>query len=91
MGSTYLAGILDSGLSMKVMLHWHLTSNCYPPIDTDLHESIWRAITEVAEMQYLTEIPLLDDATMPAINIVKELHLDSFVDALRKSNSGDQW
>jgi hypothetical protein len=82
MGSTYLQGIMDTGLNIRAKLEWHLTGNCYPPIHHDFHETAFNAIKLVAEGKSEQLMKLPNGISLKAWQIVDQLYLEFFVEEL---------
>jgi hypothetical protein len=86
MGRMNAEGMADSGLPLRSVLHWHLTSNHFPPVPVVMIEPCMEAIriaTEADDYQAWIDLPAgveyrgADQATVG--DIIEAFHLDSFV------------
>lgn len=88
--------------SLEVSLHWHLTSNHYPPIPTTMVPIAKEAIENAQEYQYDEDGQLLDylidlpqgitwrgHTRAPVGAIMDELHLWDFVQSLEELDLQD--
>lgn len=86
MGTLQAMEMAEHGPSLDVSLHWHLTSNHYPPVSPQFIDPAKEAIEKAVEAM-LTEDETLwqDEIELPNGNIVtvaqivEGLHLDAFV------------
>jgi len=83
-------------------LSWHLTSNHYPPVSTELipvcKQAIQTFVVAAGSTELLTEdrvfeqlsqtfLELPNGARMSVVDIVEQLHLDAFVDQILNEQS----
>ena len=86
MGLQNLLGIISSDLPVEEQLKWHLTSNCYPPVPESFHAACLLAVKLCSDQKAEVEVSLPDGVeyqgkgVAPAGVIVKNFHLDLFVD-----------
>jgi hypothetical protein len=86
MGLQNLLGIISSDLSTEEQVKLHLTSNCYPPVPESFHPACLLAIKLCSDQKSEVEVSLPDGVdyqgkgVAPAGIIVKNFHLDLFVD-----------
>lgn len=73
----------------EVALHWHLTSNHYPPVSPQFIEPAKKAIElavrgwEEDESLWDTEIELPNGNIVTVLQVIEGLHLDAFVQHAR--------
>jgi len=86
MGYATALGIAESGLDLDLQLHWHFTSNCYPPIPLMMIAPAKAAIAlaESGESDEMVQMP--DGAEhrkygsqVPAWVMIQSLHLEAFI------------
>ena len=89
MGNSYAIGIAEEvhtgSLDLGTALHWHLQSNCYPPVHLSMVEPCRKAIDAVNESVpgELISLPKgilwkgMDQA--PASALVESYHLEAFL------------
>ena len=86
MGYATALGIADTSLDLETKLHWHFTSNCYPPVPLLMVEPAKAAIALAAngESDEMVEMPegaahRKFGTQVPAWVIIASLHLAAFV------------
>jgi len=86
MGLSTAIGITESNLSLEQQLSWHFSSNCYPPIPSQMIPVAKMAIFHYWEEDYdaMVELPegveFRNGATsIPASQIIESLRLDAWV------------
>lgn len=86
MGYATALGIADTGLDLETKLHWHFTSNCYPPVPLMMIAPAKAAIAlvESGESDEMVEMPSGAEhrkygSQVPAWVMIQSLHLDAFV------------
>ena len=88
MGRMSLEGMLDSEITRRTALEWHLRSNHFPPVPLSMVEPCEQAIDACNEGDSDRQIQLPEQTswrghdTAPAWAIVEGHHLDSFLDDL---------
>jgi hypothetical protein len=75
------------GVSLSQALGFHLTSRCFPAPHRDFYPAIIQGINEVAKRDYGTAIPLPNGRVLTAEDIVEQLRLWDFVEALREGGA----
>ena len=86
MGLMNLLGILETDLPLNEKVSWHLTSNCYPPVPSELHPVAVLAINLCSDGKPNESVSLPTGFTFrgqteaPAYDIVDGLHLDLFIE-----------
>jgi len=86
MGYATAMGIADSGLDLDTQLHWHFTTNCYPPVPLGMIPPAKAAIAlaESGESDEMVEMPegaqhRKYGSQVPAWVVIQSLHLAAFV------------
>lgn len=88
MGSLQASEMAQSGLPLRTVLHWHLTSNHYPPLPNDMvavaeravelaNEGEWEALVELPEGMARADT---GERWARVWWLVERLHLEAFLD-----------
>jgi hypothetical protein len=88
MGNLQASEMANSGLPLRAQLHWHLTSNHYPPLPDYMVGVAERAIDLANEGEWdgLIELPAgvtradTGERWVPVWKLVESLHLDAWVE-----------
>jgi len=81
-----MAATVDEFLTMDVALHWHLQSNCYPPVSVDMVPVCLKAIRRINEGNPEKRIKLPKGTLYRGASLVNpwdvidSLCLDAFLD-----------
>lgn len=76
----------EGQVALRAALHWHLSSNHYPPVPASMIDPCIAAIEAAADDDWDREIELPEGisfrgaSTAPAAEIVAQHHLDFFVE-----------
>lgn len=73
--------------SRGIMLEYHLQHNHFPPVSLMFVESAEKAIEYVGQSEYDAPVKMPNGITLPARQIVEELHLECFLDG----DDGGEW
>ena len=82
----------EGEVGLRPALHWHLTSNHYPPVPTSLIEACIAAIDAAVDEDLDREIELPDNVTWkgqttaPASALIEDHHLWFFVENAMYAN-----
>lgn len=83
MGTTGAMGMADAvgdgAVSLDSALHWHLTSNHFPPINPVFLPVAKQAIEWANEGLWDARIEMPNGRTLPVSQIVEGMHLDAFI------------
>ncbi len=85
MGAMGMAEAVNDGLaSLYTALHWHLTSNHYPPLPSEWVDAAIEAIEAGNDEDWDREITLpaagrYAEQSYPAGEIIERMHLDAFL------------
>jgi len=88
-GYAYALGIAESGLELATQLHWHFTTNCYPPVPLEM-VPVAEAAINLTNRGEADEMVAMPDGVehrkygtqVPAWVIVNSLHLGAFIESL---------
>lgn len=80
MGSTYIQGFLEQGVSRRQALAIHLQSNHYPPVHSAFIPVCEWAIERALEDDWSSIIEMPNGITKSVGDIVEGLHLYSFIE-----------
>lgn len=79
--------VSDSNISLEAALHWHLTSNHYPPLPTALIPAAMRALKAARKEQWHRRVLMPKNISFrglrlaPVGDLIEALHLEDFINA----------
>lgn len=85
MGRLQAEAMAEASISLEMQLEWHLRSNHYPPVSTDMIPVCIEAIDEANMGEWHTRLQLpegtwyKDSNTAPVWAIIESLHLESWI------------
>jgi hypothetical protein len=79
MGYLSAVDMIDQSKDRRAALQWHLSYNCYPPINPVFLDSAEQAIDAVLSEEGDLEIELPNGRVLTAYDICNQLHLDAFL------------
>ena len=89
MGSTYIQGFIDEGVSLEQCVTIHLTGNCYPPIHLDFVPTCIKAIAFANDNMWDEVIKMPNGISKTVGEIIEGLHLHNFITGTDEFYEGD--
>ena len=77
--SEFSSLVEEGSIQLDQALTWHLRGNHYPPVHLDFLPSAKKAIELANEGDFTSEIELPNGKILTVGEIVRGLHLDSFI------------
>ena len=79
MGLMSALDMIEQSGSRKTALLWHLSYNCYPPVNLVFLESAEKAMDAILEDDGSMLIELPNGRVLTAYDVCRQLHLDAFL------------